>query len=106
MAEYIEKEQILEALVASDDPWVSYLQPGIVKARAVVNSLPAADVAPMVHGRWEYDENATDWGIGGYICSECKTRNNNLPCNRVKSVRMFSGAKFCPNCGAKMDLED
>lgn len=68
-----------------------------------VDKIPAADVAPVVHGRWEYDENATDWGIGGYICSECKTKNNNLPCNRVKSVRMFSGAKFCPNCGAKME---
>ena len=65
-----------------------------------------ADVAPVVHGRWIYDCNATDWGIGGYICSRCKTKNNNLPCNRFKTVSVFSGAKFCPNCGAKMDLED
>lgn len=65
--------------------------------------IPAADVAPVVHGRWEYDQNATDWGIGGYVCSVCKNRNNNPPCKRVKSVSFFSGAKYCPNCGARMD---
>lgn len=66
---------------------------------------PESDVAPVVHGRWEYDQNATDWGIGGYVCSVCKNKNNNLPCSRVKSVSFFSGAKYCPNCGARMDGE-
>lgn len=66
----------------------------------------AKDVAPVVHGKWEYDKDATDWGIGGYVCSECKNKNNNLPCTRVKWVKMFSGARYCPNCGAKMDVEN
>lgn len=61
------------------------------------------DVAPVVHGKWIYDHSATDWGIGGYICSECRVKNNNLPCNKVKNVSFYSGSKYCPNCGAKMD---
>ena len=67
-----------------------------------IDNMPAADVAPVVHGKWVYNKNATDWGIGGYVCSEGQNKNNNLPCNRAKSVRMFSGAKYCPEFGAKM----
>lgn len=90
MAEYIEKEQILEALVASDDPWVSYLQPGIVKARAVVNSLLTADVAPVVHGKWMITGRT-----GRAMCSNCGN----------KYREHYSDYFYCPLCGAKMDLE-
>lgn len=67
-----------------------------------LNSLPDAKVAPVVYGRWVYDPNATDWGIGGYVCSECQNKNNNLPCNKVENIHFFAGSKFCPHCGAKM----
>ena len=55
-------------------------------------SIPAADVAPVVHGRWIYDEKAQR-----PYCSVCK--------------RHFYGAtnspmSYCPNCGAKMDIEN
>lgn len=76
------------------------------RARELIEQAPAADVAPVVHGAWVYDPNANDWGIGGYICSECKSKNNNLPITRMKLVKMFSGSEYCPNCGAKMDKED
>lgn len=101
MAKYIEVPEnfIIERQIMNE--------PDTVGVRRIdLSFLPAADVAPVVHGKWEYNKDATDWGIGGYVCSECKNKNNNLPCSRVKSVRMFSGAKYCPNCGAKMDLED
>lgn len=105
MAEYIEREAVekfIEDGLNNPDKEKAFGHDAI-KIMSEVHFMPAADVAPVVHGRWIYDENATDWGIGGYICSECKNKNNNLPCNRVKTVRMFSGAKYCPNCGAKMD---
>lgn len=110
MAEYIERETMIQAIREYSgffqySPSTNHM---ILKMEVekVARDLEAADVAPVVHGRWIYDRNATDWGIGGYICSECKTKNNNLPCNRIKTVSVCSGAKFCPNCGAKMDLED
>lgn len=119
MAEYIEREKILDAISeqrrfylherdGETDMEKLYLLWGsdnaLTTMEDIMSDIPTADVAPVVHGRWIYDRNATDWGIGGYICSECKTRNNNLPCNRIKTVSLCSGAKFCPNCGAKMDL--
>lgn len=45
--------------------------------------LPAADVAPVRHGRWNN-------GYEVQNCSECGYRGK----------RSY---KFCPNCGAKMD---
>ena len=53
-------------------------------------------------GRWEYDENAVDFNIGGWRCSECGVRNNNLPNDRLNPY-LFSGSSYCPQCGAKMD---
>ena len=50
-------------------------------------SIPAADVAPVVHGRW------IDDGSGIIICPECE-RGYNLHAKYTH---------YCPNCGAKMD---
>lgn len=97
MDEYIEREFALDVVKRTSGDYAA--------AFSEIAHAPAADVAPVVHGRWEYDKNATDWGIGGYICSECRNKNNNLPCSRTKSVKMYSGAKYCPNCGAKMDAK-
>ena len=74
--------------------------------RAVINGLPAVDAEPVRHGKWIYDPDANDWGIGGYVCSECHAKNENLPCGKVANPMMFVGTKYCPYCGAKMDLED
>ena len=60
-------------------------------AMSEVEFSPAADVAPVVHGRWIED----DTGIMHY-CSECHKYNGSttyMP-------------KYCPNCGALMDGKD
>lgn len=69
----------------------------------MVGAQAAVDAEPVQHGTWIYDPNAADWGIGGYVCSKCYAKNNNLPCNEVKNPLMFRGSNFCPHCGAKMD---
>lgn len=51
---------------------------------------PAAEVAPVVHGRW------IDAG-GGYVaCSECGEEHG------LETYR----ASYCEDCGAKMDKEE
>ena len=61
--------------------------------------LPAADVAPVVHGRWISWEKA-----GNYVpspdrheCSVCHDAAQVL----VNGFELLSD--YCPNCGAKMD---
>ena len=67
--------------------------------------IPAADVAPVVHGRWEpYFEEVEIYNAGGvaerkqtgWICGRCKS---------VESITRHYKTNYCPNCGAKMDLE-
>lgn len=53
-----------------------------------IKELPAADVAPVVHGRW--DET-------GY-CVNC---GRHAPFWSISFCCYKS--KYCPNCGAKMD---
>lgn len=61
----------------------------------ILQSIPIADVEPVKHGRWQ--NRISPWSQGGYMmdCSNCH-----------ESVSSLSGnLKYCPNCGAKMDLE-
>ena len=66
---------------------------------------PTVDVTPAVHGRWYYNENGRDFGLGAWACSCCDTCNHNIPGNPNINPYIWSGSKFCPNCGAKMDGE-
>lgn len=53
--------------------------------------IPAEDVLPVVHGKWEY----------AYWC-EFKCSN----CGAWSKSEPYRGREnFCPNCGARMDLE-
>lgn len=55
----------------------------------------AADVASVVHGRWEpcFDENCRcRWGFGK--CSNC---------GQEYYAHAINHYNYCPNCGAKMD---
>lgn len=52
-----------------------------------LNKLPAADVAPVRHGRWINHGWST-------VCSECG------------EDYAFAKRNYCPNCGARLDLEE
>lgn len=62
---------------------------------AEIKAIPSADVRPVVHGKWvreEYD------GIFTFnYCANCKMR---LP------IGMEWTPDYCPNCGAKMEMDD
>ena len=92
MVEYIDREALYEkAYWHGEHPDVGNPFPDGVEAIDIkdVDAIPAADVAPVVNGRWIYDEKAQR-----PYCSVCKG--------------YFYGAtnspmSYCPNCGAKMD---
>lgn len=90
MDEYIKRETAVRAVMAAK--WVDGSDGAM--AMEIVASSPAADVAPVVHGRWEMRPTgmATDTGpeYKAY-CTVCNEPN--------KQYR----PPFCPHCGAKMD---
>lgn len=71
--------------------------------KAIAEALPTADVVEVKYGKWIWDINAIDWGIGGWVCSECHAVNSNIPQKPTYRPLLWAGSKFCPNCGAKMD---
>ena len=61
------------------------------------DGIPAADVAPVVHGRWihsRYDDCSEQFEL--VKCSQCN--------HEAYSMALYvRGGNYCPNCGAKMD---
>lgn len=54
---------------------------------------PAADVAPVVHGRWVTHYRSGTPVPEGYVSTCCDMWNSRK-------------RNYCPNCGAKMDVGD
>ena len=85
MKEYIEREAVFKELDSLKAD-IKLAMLGVYKA---VDVSPAADVAPVVHGKW----NVGSIGVHCYCeCSICKQET-------LAGMR----TKYCPNCGAKMD---
>ena len=64
-------------------------------AKIIINELPAADVRPVVNGKW-ICHDFVDMGKGRYTGSvECPFCHRFLPLKE----------NFCPNCGADMKGE-
>lgn len=98
MAEYIKREAIMEFPIRKDrcdkERANEHFIFGIESVLEYVENLPAADVAPVVHGRW------------GTCRVNLETGNYEEQCTRCRNFSKEYGKPYCPNCGAKMDLED
>lgn len=84
MDEYIRRSAFIEAV--KDIPmWGS-------AAAMLADSIPAADVAPVVHAEWVVcgDGDNVPW-----MCSHC----GKTTAHKYKVIY----GKYCPHCGAKMD---
>ena len=87
MAEYIERENLLEAIdkLPNVADYCFYEDDVVDMARAI----PAADVAPVVRGRWDLLDDASS-KIVKWNCNKC---------NRISTRK----TDYCPNCGARME---
>ena len=62
---------------------------GIESVLEYAENLPAADVAPVMHGRWIYKSSSDMW-----VCSRCGRGVNANP----EGIDLY-----CYHCGAQMD---
>ena len=93
MAEYIEREATIDRIEK-----LFGLQ--AATARVIIEAIPAADVAPVRHGRWnEESPDALD-GDSVYVCSVCGET-----WTLIEGTPLDNNMHYCPNCGAKMDGE-
>ena len=90
MAEYIEREatiELLRSLGSRDYRREKGTIQDAIKMVSFSEYTPAADVAPVRHGRWEITAD------GAALCTACKQKMNPSQ----------YGYAFCSLCGAKMD---
>ena len=92
MGKYIDADLLAKAMKPEewntpDEKWWPEREIG-----ALIDALPAADVAEVRHGRWEYNDEAYVGSnpYGSYNCSVC---GENVP----------HKTDYCLNCGARMD---
>ena len=98
MPEYIEKATLVQKLHAEADKCKigeGDTLAGLYLANCMVDELPAADVAPVLHGRWTTN---TDDFTPKRRCSVC---GYNKPIMAGEGIKQ-GPENYCPNCGAKM----
>ena len=90
MAEYIERERIRKALVSAC--LMNQNCPMLIAATIdqMIDCEPAANVAPVAHGRWIQVDD-----------TKCRCSN----CDIIALIGLYphGDKNYCPNCGAKMD---
>lgn len=89
MAEYISRDTAIARLTKLE---VTDKLATMADAKRGIADMPAADVAPVRHGRWETHYRSGTTVSKGVVSGCCD---------------MWNGWKtpYCPNCGAKMDGE-
>ena len=89
------KEYIERAALLHKTRWASSAEEAVMSVRRI----PAADVAPVRHGRWI----CINKRYGAYECSVCHGMDSN--CSDYYGIHAVTEQEFCPSCGAKMDEE-
>lgn len=99
MDEHIKREAAIKAMEKADYTAIAddadscksdYL-------REIIESVPAADVVPVVHGRWD------DSGRYTFPSGNAAVRCTNCGCALTESEYHLNNWNYCPVCGAKMD---
>lgn len=92
MTKYVELKTAIDAVndVYYDTPDMNL---SADKLEAALRGIPDADVAPVVHGRWD-----------GNTCTACKLPWNYQMVQDADDWGYFDPMPdYCPNCGARMD---
>ena len=105
MKEYIEKaavEKFIEDGLNNPDKNKAFGHDAI-EIMAEIHYMPAADVAPVRHGRWIEDERTYPGpGLKNNLCSVC----GEIAGSWKEGLEPGRKWAYCPNCGARMDRED
>ena len=99
MCDYISRDMAIARLTKVE---VTNRLATMTDAKREIAEMPAADVAPVVHGEWE----AADWRE--YDANSCEVicyPKDGIACTHCRYVFKKDALwkkNFCPNCGARM----
>lgn len=93
MGDYISREELLSLYEDKDINPAQWSVPLSVVIQNI-KDVPAADVAPVVHGEWIDDQQSIFNGVIERHCSRC---------GQLMTSAITRKMHYCPNCGARMD---
>ena len=106
MAEYIDKDKLLEDITADYDKWTSYNDNDELYRKGVadnysdtirlISEMPAADVQPVKRGKWEKKK-------GYLVCSNCGMTFDTIGYTYEEQEEVF---RYCSCCGYRMDYDE
>ena len=99
MPKYIDADKINAKLMDEYHGMISDESMKIYKIMQMLDNAPAADVEEVRHGKWTIRHEGTYKRAKCY-CSVCGKSNG------IGGIISNQKKQYCPNCGAKMDLED
>ena len=88
--EFVSRETVMRDILCEppDAHYPSWYAERIAK-------IPAADVRPVVRGKWKFEIGDGKTCVDGWVCTNCN-------CGFHTNVPYFEEFNFCPNCGAEM----
>lgn len=105
MGDNISRQAAIDAIQKGLQDWDGYAfedyRRGLYEAQDILEALPSTDRI----GHWILDPDGNDWNLPAWICSECYRKNDNIGVVEKgigSDPRSWVGAKFCPECGARM----
>lgn len=107
MSDYISREAAIEDFEQCNQENSTWTPQ---RVKTLLMRITSADVQPVRRMVWKplFESEITGWNpafagcdpIGAYVCSCCNSEAT-YTCNDEYEL-----SNYCPNCGAKMDLED
>lgn len=99
MADYVSRDDVKNALLNKGQHTTRYRlgetwELNFMEILEALDAIPAADIQPVKHGRWELTNNPSF-----RKCSECGAWWG-------KEFTTNNYANYCPHCGARMDLKE
>ena len=77
---------------------------GISVAIDMLDAIPAADVRPVVRGKWIPDYDYTEYDFDGSTpLPEPRKFQDGWQCSLCGQYSPSAEDNYCPNCGAKME---
>ena len=104
MAEYIERKAVLDYIDHMPSELTSDGRRMIRRIRLteyISDSIPAADVTPVRHGRWVLTTQPLGWRDED--CAECSECGEDFVLDEWGIDDVKDAMRYCPNCGARME---
>ena len=99
LKEWLKDKELHRGLGTAEEIWCADAEIDVLKTIIDdISSTPTVNVKPIIHAKWELDEDSSSLEKPCYRCSNCGAV--------LEEDYKWHNHNFCYNCGAKMGGEE